>query len=203
MKKDTHTDIEIITGIQNQNSNVVLFVYQKNFKSVKYYVEKNSGTDKDAEDVFQDAMILLFNKIQEGNLELKCSVHTYLFSIVKILWLSQLKRREIRKTSSEDCDSFISENENILDTILQTERKTLFIKHFNELTEDCQKIIKYFLKGISISEITNLMGFSSEQHTKNRRFRCKKSLIEKILQNPHYKELTNGTVGENYQIPRW
>ena len=203
MKKDSLTDADIVSGIRNQSSSVLLFVYRKNFRSVKYYVEKNSGTDKDAEDVFQDAMLLLYTKIREESLDLKCSIHTYLFSIVKLLWISQLKKRDVRKTASEECDSFISDNEDVVDSIIQTERKSLFIKHYNELTEDCKKIIKYFLKGFSISEITKIMGFSTEQHTKNRRFRCKTSLIEKILQNPHYKELTNGTVGKDIQIPRW
>jgi len=203
MKKDSHTDIEIINGIKNQNSDILLFVYRKNYRAVRYYIEKNSGSDKDAEDVFQDAMILLYNKIREENLELKCSVHTYLFSVVKLLWLGQLKRREIRKTETDDCDTFISENTGILESILQTERKAIFLKHFNELTNDCQRIIAYFLKGFSISEITKVMGYSSEQHTKNRRLRCKKSLLEKIVQNPHYKELANGTIGNDYQVPRW
>jgi RNA polymerase sigma factor (sigma-70 family) len=203
MKKDTYTDSEIINGIYNQNSSILLFVYHKNYKSVRHFIEKNGGADKDAEDLFQDAMILLYNKIREEKLELKCSLHTYLFSVVKLLWLKQIKRQEVRKTVIDECDSFISDNEGILDSILQTERKALFLKHFNELTEDCQKIITYFLKGFSISEITKVMGFSSEQHTKNRRFRCKKSLIENILQNPHYKELANGTIGENNQVPRW
>lgn len=203
MKKDAYTDGEILKGIQNQDGDILLFVYQKSYRSVKYYVEKNGGTVKDAEDLFHDALINLYDRLREGNFESKSSPHTYLFSIVKLLWLNQLRTREKRKTMPDECDNFISENEGILDSILQTERKAIFIKHFNELSEDCQKIIKYFLKGFTISEITKTMGFSSEQHTKNRRFRCKKSLIERIIQNPHYKELANGTIGENYQVPRW
>jgi len=148
-------------------------------------------------------MLLLYSKVIDGPLELNCSVHTYLFSIIRILWLKQLKFQERRKIVIEDCDNFISNNEGILDTILKIERKTVFLKHYNELTQDCQKIIKYFLNGLSISEITKMMGYNSEQHTKNRRFRCKRTLIEKILHNPYYKELANGTVGENSEIPRW
>jgi RNA polymerase sigma factor (sigma-70 family) len=203
MSKGSFTDQEIIDGIKQQNSEVLLFVYHKNFRSVRHYIEKNNGSNQDAEDVFQDAMILIFDKINEDNFVLNCSIHTYLFSASKILWLKQLKFKERRKVVIEECDDFISNNEGILDTILRTERKSIFLKHYNELTEDCQTIIKYFLRGLSISEITKTMGYSSEQHTKNRRFRCKKTLIEKILKNPYYKELTNGTVETDSQIPRW
>jgi RNA polymerase sigma factor, sigma-70 family len=203
MKTGTYNDTEILRGIQLQDSKVLLFVYHKNFRSVLYFIKKNRGTDKDAEDVFQDAMIVIYNKVSEGSLNLKCSLRTYLFSVAKILWLKELGLRGKNKVVIDDCDNFINENDGILEDIVDTERKSIFLKHYNELTEDCQKIIKYFLRGVSISEITKVMGYSSEQHTKNRRFRCKKTLIEKILQNPHYKELANGTIGENYQIPRW
>jgi RNA polymerase sigma factor (sigma-70 family) len=203
MKKRIYTDQEIIDGIKSQDNNVLLFVYHKNFRSVKHYIEKNNGSDQDAEDVFQDAMILIFDKINDDSLVLNCTMQTYLFSVIKLLWLKQLKFRERRKVVIEECDSFISNNEDILDTILRTERKSVFLKHYNELTEDCQTIIKYFLRGLSISEITKAMGYNSEQHTKNRRFRCKKTLIEKILKNPYYKELANGTVETNSQVPRW
>lgn len=203
MKKNTYTDDEIMNGIYSQESNILLFMYRKNFRSVKYYIEKNGGVEKDAEDLFQDAMILIYSKIREGKLELKCSIHTYLFSVVKIMWLSQLRKQESRKTNIDECDSFISDNEGILEAIIKTERKAIFLRHFEDLSADCKKIITYFLKGFSISEITNVMGFSSEQHTKNRRFRCKKSLLEKITLDPHYKELANGTIGKDNQIPRW
>jgi len=203
MKKGTYTDEEIIKGIRSQNNDVLLYVYRKNLRSVRHYIEKNSGTDKDAEDVFQDALMLVYHKIREGALELTSSFNTYLFSVVKIYWLKHLGQRDRRKTDNKECDQFINQNEGLLEDIINAERRSIFIKHFNALNSDCQKIIKLFLKGLMISEITKIMGFSSEQHTKNRRFRCKKVLIEKILQDPYFKELTNERFGKDYQIPRW
>jgi RNA polymerase sigma factor (sigma-70 family) len=203
MKKGTYTDEEIIKGIQSQNNDVLLFIYRKNLRSVRYYIEKNNGTTKDAEDVFQDALVLLYHKIREGTLVLTSSFHTYLFSVVKLHWLKHLNQRERRKTDFEECDKFITQNDGLLEDLIKAERKAVFLKHFNELTPDCQKVIKLFLKGLTISEITKLMGFNSEQHTKNRRFRCKKVLIEKILQDPYFKELTNERFGKDYQIFRW
>ena len=48
MKKGLYTDEEIVKGIQSQNNDVLLYIYRKNLRSVRYYIEKNSGTDKDA-----------------------------------------------------------------------------------------------------------------------------------------------------------
>jgi hypothetical protein len=40
--------------------------------------------------------------------------------------------------------------------------------------------LRYFIEGMSIAEITRKMGYKSSQHTKNRRYRCKLSLIKLI-----------------------
>jgi RNA polymerase sigma factor, sigma-70 family len=203
MKRDNYTDQEILTGIKHQNSEIMMFIYQKNFRSVRHYIEQNNGSDKDAEDLFQDALILIFHKVRENSLTLTSSFNTYMFSIIKKNWLKQLDKRKRQNTVIDECDNFILEEDGLVEDLFKLERKKIINQHFNELSSDCQKIINLFLKGHSITEITKVMGFSSEQHTKNRRFRCKKSLIERILKNPYFKELTNGKFGTDYQIPRW
>jgi RNA polymerase sigma factor (sigma-70 family) len=203
MGKENYTDQEIIDGIKRQDSDVLLFIYKKNFRSVKHYIENNNGNEKDAEDVFQDVLIILFDKIRHKTLNLQCSFHTYLFSVLKYTWLRQLMYRDQKKFTNENCDDLSSENIGLVDDIINSERRKIFLQHFNEISQDCQKIIRLILKGYSITEITKVMGYLSEQHTKNRRFRCKKNLIERILKNPNYKELTNERTGEDYSVPRW
>lgn len=203
MRKDNYTDQEIVDGIKRHDAAVLVFIYKRNFRSVKHYIENNSGNEKDAEDVFQDVLITLFDKIRNDTLNLHCSFHTYLFSVLKITWLRQLSHRDQKKFSIEDCDDISNEFVGLNDDLLESERRKVFLQHFNEISQDCQKIIRLILKGYSITEITKIMGYQSEQHTKNRRFRCKKNLIERILKNPNYKELTNERTGENYSVPRW
>lgn len=203
MGKEKYTDQEIIDGIRRQDSDVLLFIYKRNFRSVKHYIENNTGNEKDAEDVFQDVLITLFDKIRANSLILQCSFHTYLFSVLKVAWLRQLTLKNQKKVSIEDCDNLSNENLGFMDDLIKNERRKMFLLHFNEISQDCQKIIRLILKGYSITEITKVMGYISEQHTKNRRFRCKKNLIERIFKNPNYKELTNERTGKNYSVPRW
>jgi RNA polymerase sigma factor (sigma-70 family) len=203
MGKENYSDQEILDGIKRQDSEILLFIYKKNFRSVKHYIENNSGNEKDAEDIFQDVLITLFDKIRLNTLNLHCSFHTYLFSVLKFAWLRQLALKDQKRFSIEDCDDFSNEYLGLTDDLLKTERRNMFLQHFNEISQDCQKIIRLILKGYTITEITKVMGYQSEQHTKNRRFRCKKNLIERILKNPNYKELTNERTGENYSVPRW
>jgi RNA polymerase sigma factor (sigma-70 family) len=203
MEKDKYTDQEIIQGIVSQNTSVLIYIYKKYFKSVKNHIEVNSGSYKDAEDIFQDVLILIFNKIRRNDFNLTCSFATYLFAIAKTQWLIILRhRKKVHIPLDEFADYFSCETE-IEEKLVQAEKENLIIRYLNEISDDCKIIIEHLLNGRNLDEITKLMGYSSVQHTKNRRLKCKKFLINKIISNPRFKELANGKIGENYQIPRW
>lgn len=203
MKKDKYTDQDIIQGIAHQDKDVLLFIYKHYYRPIKKHVENHYGSENDAEDIFQDTLIVIFNKIRNKELTLTCSFGTYLFAVAKLQWLRVLRQQKTHPIEYGECDTFFNNEPEIHEDLIQAERKKLVIRHFNEISEDCKKIIQYLINGISLIEITNLMGYSSVQHTKNRRLKCKKYLITKIMSNPRFKELTNGKVGENNQIPRW
>jgi RNA polymerase sigma factor (sigma-70 family) len=203
MNQDKYTDQEIIQGILQQKNDILLFLYKNNFRSIKKYIENNSGSDKDAEDIFQDTLIVIFDKIRKNELNLTSSFSTFLFSIAKFQWMNILKHRQVRNVTLEDCDQLLNEEPEIHEELILAERKKLVVHYFNEISEDCKKIIKHLINGCTLEETTKLMGYSSVQHTKNRRLKCKKSLISNIMSNPLFNELTNGKIGKNDQIPRW
>jgi RNA polymerase sigma factor (sigma-70 family) len=203
MKNNKYTDQDIIQGILQQNKDVLLFIYKHNFLTIKYYIEKNNGSEKDAEDIFQDTLIVLFNKVRNNDLELTSSFDTYLFTIAKFQWLKVLRHNKTHNVDLKECDQFITENPEIIEDLILAERKKLVIQHFNEISEECKKIFRHLINGWTLDEITKLMGYNSVQHTKNRRLKCKKFLITRIMNNPRFKELTNEKIGKNYQIPRW
>jgi RNA polymerase sigma factor (sigma-70 family) len=203
MKQDKYTDQEITEGILHQNKDVLLFIYKHNFRSILKYIEDNNGAESDAEDVFQDTLIVIFEKIRKNELKLSCSFGTFLYAIAKHQWLRILRQRQIHEITDNDCDTLINEDPGITDNLILAEKKKLVIQHLNEISEECKKIIKYMSDGCTLDEITKTMGYSSVQQTKNRKLKCKKFLITSIMCNPRFKELANGKIGENYQIPRW
>ena len=54
-----YTDEAILEGIRGQQRDAVLFVYKEYFPTIKYLITSNSGTEVDAEDVFQDALVII------------------------------------------------------------------------------------------------------------------------------------------------
>jgi RNA polymerase sigma factor (sigma-70 family) len=204
-KKKIYTDSELVQGIIDEDNDVLLYLYETNFRSVKHYINSNRGNNQDADDIIQETVIILYKKFKENDFTLSCSVNTFFYAVAKNLWLKELEKKRRNNILHEDDSNIegIQLSNDTIELIEKNEKLKLYRKHFEKLSEDCKKIIKLFLNNISIKEITKIMGYSSIQHTKNRRYRCKKSLIKKIKNCPQYKELGYETDKEDNTIPRW
>lgn len=184
------------------------YLYQQHFPIVHRFVLSNSGSEGEAEDLFQDIMVLLFDKIGKGDLILTSSFSAFFYVLMRNKWFNQLRRKRLQPRMNENLMDTYSESEgdSLPDqqTLEQTEKERIFYAWFSNLGEECRKVLLLFIEGNSIKEVTRLMGYNSEQHAKNRRYRCKVSLFNKIKNDPRYKELSNGT-GNNPDdaIPRW
>lgn len=194
--KRNYTDDELIAGIKSKNNQIVSQVIKDNIKKINQLVLLNNGSESDAQDLFQETMIILYRKIQEKDFNLTCSVGTYIYSIAKLLWLKELSKRSKGKLVDENVDFVIDNNAEIQETIQKNERLKLFREKYEELSDDCKKVLHMFLMEVPLKEITQIMGYSSEQHTRNRRYRCKEALIKKIINSKTYKELGYG----KYQV---
>ena len=84
-----------LEGILKGDSSVINEVYKDVLPSIIYWVKQNSGSELEARDIFQDAMIILFKKLGTGHLELICSIKTYLKAICQNLWLNQLRKKTL------------------------------------------------------------------------------------------------------------
>ena len=71
---------EIIDGILNGSSVVLDRLYQLYFPMVVKLVTRNNGTEDDAKDIFQEALMVLYDKIQRKDLTLSSSFKTYLYA---------------------------------------------------------------------------------------------------------------------------
>jgi RNA polymerase sigma factor (sigma-70 family) len=201
--KISYKEKELIDGIVSENDNVLLYIYKNSYRPVRHLITANSGNEEDARDIFQEALIILYKKLKSDNLKLHCSISTFIYSIAKLLWLKELKIRGKEVKGYNDYDDYADESSNIVKIFEYNERLSFYRRIFEQLSEDCKKILKMFMKNFTISEVTKIMGYSSEQHTKNRRYRCKKALVNRIIKNPEYYELKDEVHNIDREIPRW
>jgi RNA polymerase sigma factor (sigma-70 family) len=175
-----YSDAEMLAGLRSRNEKILRAYYKLFYSGVRHFVLKNNGGDEDARDLFQDVLLVLFQKVRNESFILTCALGTYLFSVSRILWFKELNRRKHISTSSFMLEEYADFERDIHETAELNERLEIYRKNFDSLSLDCQKVLRYFIEGMSIAEITRKMGYRSDQHTKNRRYRCKQSLIRQI-----------------------
>jgi RNA polymerase sigma factor (sigma-70 family) len=184
-------DNRILAGIRDCDEKVVAAVYSECFMSIRHLVTYNHGTPDDAKDLFQDAMVIVCERLQAGNLELSCSFNTFLYSIARNLWFRRLAARgkTIHLDREIPDDSLSPVRQQKVSVSIQEEKMAMIQRHYDTLTERCKKIIRLMLKRSSTEQIMKAMGFSSVAYTRKRKYQCKHSLIKRIKSDPDYQRL--------------
>ena len=175
-----YSDAELLNGLVARDEKVLREYYELYYQSTRRFVLNNIGNEEDARDLFQDTLVVLYQKIRKEPFKLTCSLGTYLYSISRHLWLKELSRKKRLIHKTVDNENFIDTDSDVDQISEYNERLIMFRSFFDKLTADCRKVLSLFMEGHSIAEITLLMGYSSDQHTRNRRYRCKTSLIKSI-----------------------
>jgi RNA polymerase sigma factor (sigma-70 family) len=170
----------MLSGLKSRNEKILKAYYRFFYSGIRHFVLKNSGSEEDARDLFQDVMLVLFQKVRGDSFLLTCSLSTYLFSVSRLLWFKELSKRKHISATSFILEDYADVDKDIHETAELNDRLEIYRRNFENLSPACQKVLRYFIEGMSIADITQIMGYKSEQHTKNRRYRCKLALIRQI-----------------------
>jgi len=177
-----------LRGIASNDFSVLQRIYKESLPNVIQHVQKNSGTTEDAKDIFQEAILILFKKVKKGDLELKTSFSAYLFGICKMLWLKKLKKNSKIEVTNEDLGEHGYED-NIEEQFLKSKKWTLFNQKFQQLADECKKVLKMSFNKTSNKDIANRMGYT-EEYAKRKKYKCKQGLTELIKKDQQYRLLT-------------
>ncbi|GAA3522910.1 hypothetical protein GCM10022393_41990 [Aquimarina addita] len=187
------TDQKIIKGISIGNKQIIEAFYKRNFTHIQRYVLLNSGNLFDAEDVFQDALLLIYQKITTDTLVLSNSIHSYFYGICKNVWKNRLRRKKKIIFDTTLIENHQLTNNTIIDTIEHQEKEHLYRKHFMKLSTTNKKVLSYYFNGKSMKEIAKISGYS-EGYARKKKFDAKKQLLQMISKDPLYDELSITTI---------
>jgi RNA polymerase sigma factor (sigma-70 family) len=187
-----YSDEQILKGILRHDNLILQYIYKQYYYNINYFIRKNQGSEDDASDIFQEAIIIIYRKIKENDLIFeKSSFKGYLFSVCRFLWLKQLEKRRIEKEKLNDSLPYQEDlyDDNLNELVEKNERYGLYQKHFASLSTDCQKLLQLFFEKVSLKEIAMVMGYKSEKYAKKRKFKCKELLISRIKQDAEFKKI--------------
>lgn len=185
------SDEDIINGLRKRDNDVILFIYDKNFALVRTMIVQNNGSDDDAEDIFQEAMIIIYKRLRENqSFKLESSFTTYLYSVARLIWLKKLREgRKMEVTGlSREMEEYIEFEEPppVQDKDL---RMAVYQRNLKLIPEDCQKILVFTAESVPAKEIAEKLGYRSDGYVRKRRHFCKEFLANCIKADREYQEM--------------
>jgi len=145
---------------------------------IRNLVLTNSGSEDDAQDIYQDGIIVIYEKAKNNQLnELICSIKTYLYSVCKNIWLKELKHRGIYVPITDTNDETVSIDDDSDEIDIISVQQEILVKLINVIGESCKQILIYFYwEKLSMNEIAEKMGYTNAGNAKTQKYKCIKRL---------------------------
>lgn len=175
MKDSTlEQELLLLKGLARNDKKSVEAIYSQNYNLVQALVLNNSGTVDDAKDLFQEAMMVLYEKARSGNFELNCQIRTYLYSIARRLWLKKLNQGNRQVADFDDT------NETMIlvddDMEVHEQKNAAFeMMHsaINSLGEPCKSLLDmFYFKQKNMQEIAESFGYTNAENAKTQKYKC-------------------------------
>jgi len=181
---------DYVKAILDGDRTVLQDLYAAQLPVICRLIGANGGTEADAKDVFQDAVLVVYRKARQPGFELTSQFGTYFYGICRNLWLNHRAKKftTAEVTLSEDA-KYISGDLSVEADLLHVERGNLFWKAFRQLGEDCRKLLELFFQKIPMETIATKMGYGSEAYARRRKLQCKQRLTDLVKNDPAYREL--------------
>lgn len=168
------TDSEFIEGLQQGDNAVLSALYKKYYNLVLKFVVNNSGSEEAARDIYQEAVIVLYENVQKPGFVLSCQLQTYIYSVARRLWLKELRRNGkttlFRETEEDDLADVSAETDAFSEKEKEFEQLN---KSLTALGEPCASLIgDFYIKKLSMDEIADKFGYTNADTAKNQKYKC-------------------------------
>ncbi len=186
-----HPDQQYIEALVNNDSPLLKELYDKYAGKIRDMVLKNNGTETDAADVFQEALMAIYQRAKERNFILSCPLDAYLYLICKNRWINELQKRSTRRVTFVDTEGYNYKEDVFKNTEViknQQERSSLLEQKIRELGEGCRELLLLSWTGISMYEVAAKLQ-NSYGYIKKKKSECMAKLIVLVKQSPQFSAL--------------
>ncbi len=190
--KQAINEKELLQGLAVNDKKAVETIYKENYNMVQSLIINNNGSADDAKDIFQEAMIVLYEKVRSGSFELNCLIKTYVYSVSKRLWLKRLQQLNRYSPPIDDLESAVPVDEDMEDHEKRDAEFEMMNKAISSLGEPCKSLLEaYYLQKQNMQVIAANFGYTNADNAKNQKYKCLMRL-KKIFFSHYKNENGNG-----------
>lgn len=170
-----------LDALRSRDNAAYKLLYSFYYPGIEKFVKRNNGTSADAQDIFQETIIVLLEKVPKEDFVLTSSIKTYITAIAHNLWLKRL--RDASRVNRLELN-YELEDMTLAEWELQEEKmaqRNLLQRIFERLTRHCVIFLtKTFLSGASREQLMEEMGYRNSHTFDNQKYKCLEQARKKI-----------------------
>ena len=139
-----YKEAELLKRLGNNEKAAIEAIYKDNYRLIQQLVVNNNGSEDDARDIFQEALIVLYQKAQDESFELNCQIKTYIYSICRRLWLKRLQQNRRFETPVDNFEEMVSVEEDVEVHLKQERQYGIMRSALGKIGEPCKSLLEAF-----------------------------------------------------------
>jgi len=163
----------LLQGLAQSDKKAIETIYRRNYNMIQSLVVNNSGSADDAKDIFQETMIVLYEKVRSGTFELNCLIKTYVYSVSRRLWLKRLQQMNRYAPAFDGLQDTVPVDEEIEENERINNEFQVMEKAISSLGEPCKSLLEaYYLDKKNMQDIALSFGYTNADNAKNQKYKC-------------------------------
>jgi len=179
-----NTILQLLQGNQPPDE-AIRALYRQQYNMVKTYITQNNGSQEDAQDIFQEAIISFIEMVKQHKFRGESSISTFVYAIARYTWLNEIKKRGRAQLRNEkyEREKEIAEP-GIENHLVNRELKNTLVKVIDSLGANCKKILlAFYYENLPMRDILQQLQYGNEQVVRNKKYKCLKQLEQMINAN--------------------
>lgn len=187
MKSELNEE-QLLRGLAKNDKKAIEAIYKNNYNMIQSFILNNNGSSDDAKDIFQEAMIILYEKVRSGSLELNCQIKTYVYSVSRRLWLKRLQQTNKFVSNLDQVHDIVQVEIDLDEHETRNREFVLLDKAILSLGEPCKSLLEaFYFKKKNMQEISSSFGYTNADNAKNQKYKCLMRL-KKLFFDQYNKE---------------
>ncbi len=186
--KSAFTDAALlqVLGSNEIPDDAIRFLYRTQFDKTMAYIKQNNGTEEDAQDIFQEIILVFIELVKKNKFRGESSISTFLYALTRNVWLNELKKRGRSKLRDEKFDKKQPvTGADVSHFMMQREMKITLMQLVENLGEACRKILlAFYFDNLPMKDVLLVTAYDNEQVVRNKKYKCLKQLEQMITGNP-------------------
>lgn len=173
MKAEPTEEIILLQRLAQNDRQAAETIYKQYYNMVQSLIINNNGSFDDAKDIFQEAVIVLYEKARSGTFELNCQLKTYLYSVCRRLWLKRLQQQQQYIPDINGIAETVPVEEEIEAYGQRNVEFHMMEKAMLHLGEPCRSLLEaFYLQKRNMTEIASHFGYTNADNAKNQKYKC-------------------------------